>query len=77
MTKVKATDVTPCMVCNLHVRLFVGPERVPLCGIHVNQLRKKTQEYPWSGIPPLSRREIRSVFGFLMLDDSSDKRLTP
>jgi hypothetical protein len=57
------------MVCGNRARFSVGPDRVPLCGVHRNQLQRMAGGVLW-GIPRMSRVQIRSAFGFLIPDDT-------
>lgn len=71
MTKQKSvkTETVECMVCHNPGKHQLGMpgDRAPLCGVHVNQLRKMLG-HPLDGLGGLTRREIRAAFGFVILD---------
>lgn len=60
-----------CMVCGIGARYKLGIDRVPLCGNHKNELRRKAGVGFSGETIHLTRVQIRAVFGFLMLDDST------
>lgn len=65
--KKKTLITETCMVCSNKPKIYLGADRVPLCGVHQRQLRGNPHD-PMFGLQRLSRREIRQAFGFLILE---------
>ena len=61
--------VFPCMVCGVAGKFRVGINRVPLCGTHHNELKRKAGFGVFGYTSGLTRPEIRRVFGFVIEDD--------
>lgn len=59
------TDSEPCACC--HNKANNWPGGVPLCGVHVNQLKRRLgwPENPFVELRGMSKEKVRGVLGFV------------
>lgn len=62
------------MVCGNRGKYKVGIDRVPLCGIHKNQIKRDMGLGFFGETIHLTRPQIRAAFGFLVVDDRTAQK---
>lgn len=71
----KKVEIKPeCMVCGNNAKYKIGLDRVPLCGIHKNQIKRDLGFGFFGETMHLTRPQIRAAFGFLVVNDSIEKK---
>ena len=68
MSNTAKKTVEQCIICHNPGKYQIGlpTQRVPLCGVHLNQLKKMMP--PLKSVNSLERWQIRKAFGFVILD---------